>query len=54
LCAKSARWAFTNNSGLTEFRVDEENAQFSAVDGVLFSKDMKTLLYYPSKKGVNG
>lgn len=45
-------WAFTNNSGLTEFRVDEENAQFSAVDGVLFSKDMKTLLYYPSKKGV--
>ena len=45
-------WAFTNNSSLKEFRVDPRNESFVAVEGVLFSRDMKTLVYYPVKKGV--
>lgn len=45
-------WAFTNNPSLKEFRVDPRNEYFVAVDGVLFSRDMKTLVYYPIKKGV--
>ncbi|MBQ9532034.1 MAG: leucine-rich repeat domain-containing protein [Eubacterium sp.] len=45
-------WSMTNNQKLTEFVVDEENQYFTAVDGVLFTKDMKTLLYYPPAKGV--
>lgn len=45
-------WAFTNNTSLKEFVVDPGNEHFVSVDGVLFSKDMKTLIYYPIKKGV--
>lgn len=45
-------WAFTNNTSLKEFIVDPGNEHFVAVDGVLFSKNMKTLIYYPIKKGV--
>ena len=45
-------WAFTNNSALKEFVVDPSNEHFVAVAGVLFSKDRKTLIYYPIKKGV--
>lgn len=40
-------WAFTNNQKLKEFSVSEENEHFCSVDGVLFTKDMKTLVYYP-------
>lgn len=43
-------WAFTNNQKLKEFVVDEENEHFCSVDGVLFSKDMKTLLFFPCAK----
>jgi len=45
-------WAFTNNTSLKEFIVDPGNEYFVAVDGVLFSKELKTLIYYPIKKGV--
>ncbi len=44
-------WAFTNNQKLKEFQVDEENEYFCDVDGVLFTKDMKTILFYPPFKG---
>ena len=44
-------WAFTNNQKLKEFVVDEENEYFCSFDGVLFTKDMKTLLFYPPLKG---
>ncbi len=37
-------------SSLKEVQVDAGNKTFSAVDGVLFSKDKHTLLYYPAKK----
>lgn len=45
-------WAMTNNQRLQEFCVDEANEYFTAVDGILFTKDMKTILYYPNAKGV--
>ena len=45
-------WALTNNQHLQEFVVDPENPYLTAVDGVLFSKDFKTLYYYPCGKGV--
>ncbi len=45
-------WAFTNNTSLKEYIVNPNNEYFTAVDGVLFSKDMKTLIYYPIKKDV--
>lgn len=45
-------WAFENNQKLKEFKVDPENKYFCDVDGVLFTKDMKTLLFYPLSKGL--
>lgn len=40
-------WAFTNNQNLKEFEVSPENENFCTVDGAIFSKDMKTILFYP-------
>ena len=45
-------WGLTNNQHLTAFEVDPENEYFTAVDGVLFTKDMTTLCYYPNGRGV--
>ena len=36
---------------LLNINVDENNENFSSVDGVLFSKDKKTLIYCPERKG---
>ncbi len=44
-------WAFENNQSLKAFEVSEENKNFCCVDGVLYTKDMKTLLFYPAAKG---
>ena len=38
------------NKHIKRFLVDENNSNFSAVDGVLYSKNLKTLLHYPSGK----
>lgn len=40
-----------NATGLVNINVDEENSYFASKDGILYSKDMKTLLKYPSSKG---
>lgn len=45
-------WALENNKKLTAIEVDEANEYFCDVDGVLYSKDMKTLLFYPMARGV--
>jgi hypothetical protein len=45
-------WALTNNQHVTEYAVDPENEYFCAVDGVLFTKDMKTLCFYPSGRNI--
>ena len=42
--------AFSNCSGLTQINVAEKNAQYAAVDGVLFTKDKTTLICYPGGK----
>ena len=43
-------WAMENNKKVTAIEVDDENEYFCDVDGVLFTKDMKTLLFYPMAK----
>ena len=45
-------WAMTNNQHLTEFEVDPANEYFKTEDGVLFSKDGKTLYYYPCGRNI--
>ncbi len=42
--------AFAYCDGLTGVTVDGENADYCDVDGVLFTKDMKTLITYPAAK----
>ncbi len=41
--------AFYGNK-LSEFIVDDDNAYFKSIDGVLFSKDETKLIYYPGAK----
>lgn len=45
-------WALANNKKLTAVEVDEGNEYFCDKDGVLYTKDMKTLLFYPMARGV--
>ena len=42
--------AFDDCTSLTAINVDENNTKYKSVDGVLFSKDMKTLWIYPAGK----
>lgn len=43
-------WAFENNQHITAFNIDDGNEYFCDVDGVIYTKDMKTLLFYPVAK----
>ncbi len=43
--------AFSTCSSLESFSVDARNANYCAVDGVLFSKDMTTLVRVPNQYG---
>ncbi len=45
--------AFTRCGGLKEIIVDSANANFVAVDGVLFDKDLTTLIQYPAGKTID-
>ena len=42
--------AFSNCSSLTSIKVDDANAAYCDIDGVLFSKDKTTLVIYPCGK----
>ncbi|GHT51672.1 hypothetical protein AGMMS49982_09730 [Bacteroidia bacterium] len=42
--------AFYGCSGLTAINVDDANATYSSVDGVVFNKDKTTLVMYPAGK----
>ena len=42
------------SSGVEEFIVDPWNPVFASVDGVLYSKDMSTLVYFPPHREYNG
>ena len=44
--------AFGSTKGLEAFEVAGENASFASVDGVLYSKDLTTLLAYPNAKAI--
>ena len=46
-------WAFTNNQHLKEFAVDPANEAFTAVDGILFTKDLQELCFYPCGRNIN-
>lgn len=50
--AEIGLWALENNKKVTAFIVDENNPNFCDVDGVLYTKDMKTLLFYPHARAV--
>ncbi len=43
-------WALENNQRITAYKIDENNEFFCDVDGVIYTKDMKTLLFYPAAK----
>ena len=45
-------WAMTNNQHIVAYEVDPANEYFTSVDGVLFSKDMKTLYCYPCGRNI--
>ncbi|MBR5825710.1 MAG: leucine-rich repeat domain-containing protein [Clostridia bacterium] len=44
-------WAFGNSKRIEKYIVDAENPYISDVDGVLYTEDMKTLLFYPPARG---
>lgn len=43
-------WALENNQHITAYEVDEANEYLCDVDGVIYTKDLKTLLFYPIAK----
>lgn len=50
--SKIGEWSMTNNQRLEQFAVDDSNEYFCSVDGVLYSKDMKTIIYYPPARNI--
>ncbi|MBR3997253.1 MAG: leucine-rich repeat protein, partial [Clostridia bacterium] len=44
---------FENTTSLESITVDSANTAYTSVDGILYSKDMKTLIAYPAKKNVS-
>lgn len=42
--------SFYNISSVADIHVDSDNQSYSSIDGVLYSKDGKTLIYYPAAK----
>ncbi|MDL2221009.1 leucine-rich repeat domain-containing protein [Parabacteroides sp. OttesenSCG-928-N08] len=49
----SGGWNFSFCPKLKKFIVSEENEHFKSVDGILFSKDGKTLICYPNARSSN-
>ena len=43
-------YAFENCQSLKEILVDDENENFKSTDGVLYTKNMQTLLIYPANR----
>lgn len=48
LGASATPWLIRSVWGVENYTVSEENETMCAVDGVIFSKDKTTILYYPS------
>ena len=49
---KIDEYAFMNTKSLEEITVDSENANYVSNDGVLFTKDLNSLVQYPCKKSL--
>lgn len=45
-------WAFGNSKKVTKIEVDDNNPYICDIDGVVYTKDMKTVLFYPPQRGV--
>lgn len=45
-----ASWALENNQHIAEYKVDKANEYFCDVDGVIYTKDMKTIVFFPPAK----
>ncbi len=45
-------WAFGNSKKVTKIEVDDNNPYICDVDGVVYTKDMKEVLFYPPQRGV--
>lgn len=45
-------WAFGNSKKVTKIEVDDNNPYICDVDGVVYTKDMKKVLFYPPQRGV--
>ncbi len=43
-------WALENNQHISTYTVDEANGYFCSVDGVIYTKDMKTVVFFPPAK----
>ncbi|MBR4889955.1 MAG: leucine-rich repeat domain-containing protein, partial [Clostridia bacterium] len=43
-------WALANNQHIAQYTVDNANENFCSVDGVIYTKDMKTVVYFPHAK----
>lgn len=43
-------WALENNQHIAQYTVDEANEYFCSVDGVIYTKDMKTVVFFPPAK----
>lgn len=43
-------WALENNQHIAEYKVDEANEYFCSIDGVIYTKDMKTIVFFPPAK----
>lgn len=49
---KEIKWSFYNCTQLKNIIVAIDNEYFKSIDGVLFSKDSKTLISYPNAHGM--
>ncbi len=43
-------WALENNQHIAKYTVDEANEYFCTIDGVIYTKDMKTVVFFPPAK----
>ena len=43
-------WALENNQHIATYTIDEANEYFCSVDGVIYTKDMKTVVFFPCAK----
>lgn len=43
-------WALENNQHIAAYEIDKANENFCSIDGVIYTKDMKTIVFFPPAK----